>query len=391
MRAVGSQSADAPAPQGFSTLAHAAGKSRSDASAISRTPTDPGAAPTGARCTWLTTASTWSTLSNSTPTSAHLGRTDPGDRGRGPRRSRHDRGRRRRPLRGQRWRAGPRRVLGGVPTVPARGAPCCMFTGPNLDRLYVTTVTESRMRGKRRAGPAGGVGTVNLIQGIAAIGNANFFAHNTHYVFANLNVGLDRADPWLVSVPGGLWRVRQEPVLTLNGCGRARRELHRAAADDAGVSALVADHLLDGHPRDVRVDRVRQADLGGLIEQGSCVSGSMRGAMFFGSRKRRRSAGGVSHPSDPAPSQTAERELVLLRAWRSAAQKATRAWNEWLAADGRERPVLYRCYVSRLAEEEQAAAELERTASLEDSRSSLRPPGGGRAPREPRAELRSRL
>jgi hypothetical protein len=31
------------------------------------------------------------------------------------------------------------------------------------------------------------VGTMNMIEGIAAIGNANFFVHNTHYVFGNLN------------------------------------------------------------------------------------------------------------------------------------------------------------------------------------------------------------
>lgn len=30
-------------------------------------------------------------------------------------------------------------------------------------------------------------GTINLIEGIAAIGNAHFFVHNTHYVFASLN------------------------------------------------------------------------------------------------------------------------------------------------------------------------------------------------------------
>ena len=31
------------------------------------------------------------------------------------------------------------------------------------------------------------LGTLNSIEGIAAIGNANFFVHNTHYVFGNLN------------------------------------------------------------------------------------------------------------------------------------------------------------------------------------------------------------
>jgi hypothetical protein len=55
---------------------------------------------------------------------------------------------------------------------------------------------------------------------------------------------------------------------------------------------------------------------------------------------------------------------VPWRAWRCAAQKATRAWNEWLAADGHER---YLCYVSALAEEEQAAAAIERAISREAS------------------------
>jgi hypothetical protein len=85
--------------------------------------------------------------------------------------------------------------------------------------------------------------------------------------------------------------------------------------------------------------------------------------MFFGSRKRRKSARGVSHPSDTAPSRTAEPEFMQWRAWRCAAQKATRAWNEWLAADGSERPALYRCYVCALAEEEQAAVAIERAVS----------------------------
>jgi hypothetical protein len=31
------------------------------------------------------------------------------------------------------------------------------------------------------------VGTINFIEGIAAIGNAHFFVHNTHYVFGSLN------------------------------------------------------------------------------------------------------------------------------------------------------------------------------------------------------------
>jgi hypothetical protein len=61
----------------------------------------------------------------------------------------------------------------------------------------------------------------------------------------------------------------------------------------------------------------------------------------------------------------AEPESMQWRAWRCAAQKATRAWNEWLAADGHERPERYLCYVSALAEEEQAAVEVARGVSLD--------------------------
>jgi hypothetical protein len=41
------------------------------------------------------------------------------------------------------------------------------------------------------------IGSINVIQGIAAIGNANFFAHDTHYVFANLNTW-----GWIVLILG---------------------------------------------------------------------------------------------------------------------------------------------------------------------------------------------
>jgi hypothetical protein len=41
------------------------------------------------------------------------------------------------------------------------------------------------------------IGSINVIQGIAAIGNANFFTHDTHYVFANLNTW-----GWIVLILG---------------------------------------------------------------------------------------------------------------------------------------------------------------------------------------------
>ena len=42
----------------------------------------------------------------------------------------------------------------------------------------------------------------------------------------------------------------------------------------------------------------------------------------------------------------------------------TRAWNEWLAGGTRERPELYRRYISALTEEERAAVAIEQTVNL---------------------------
>ena len=50
--------------------------------------------------------------------------------------------------------------------------------------------------------------------------------------------------------------------------------------------------------------------------------------------------------------------------WRRSAQRVTRAWNAWLAAERRDRSVRYRAFVAALAEEERAAAELERMVDL---------------------------
>jgi hypothetical protein len=98
----------------------------------------------------------------------------------------------------------------------------------------------------------------------------------------------------------------------------------------------------------------------------------MRGAVFFGSRKRQKSAGGASPPGDPGSrdpgecsQETAERHSDRWDAWRLASQRVSRAWNEWLAADSRERPGLYQGYVCALVEEERAAVAIERAVSRE--------------------------
>ena len=98
--------------------------------------------------------------------------------------------------------------------------------------------------------------------------------------------------------------------------------------------------------------------------------------MFFGFRKRQKSAGGASLPSDLAANGgaavTAVADLAAL-----GAERVTRAWNEWLAGGSRERPELYRRYISALAEEERAAAAIEQTVNLganaQDPRTSIAP------------------
>lgn len=56
----------------------------------------------------------------------------------------------------------------------------------------------------------------------------------------------------------------------------------------------------------------------------------------------------------------AEPDQSHLREWRSSAQRVSRAWDAWLAAEGHERSLRYGALVSALADEERAAAEVER-------------------------------
>jgi len=81
--------------------------------------------------------------------------------------------------------------------------------------------------------------------------------------------------------------------------------------------------------------------------------------MFFAVKARRKLAG-FRDIGDPVARDTGEPRAREWLAWRRCAQRVTRAWNEWLAADIRQQPERYRRYLSALAEEERAAAEVER-------------------------------
>jgi hypothetical protein len=65
--------------------------------------------------------------------------------------------------------------------------------------------------------------------------------------------------------------------------------------------------------------------------------------------------------SDSMESTASEERPPQWLAWRGAAQKMRRAWNEWSAAGPRDRERLYRRYEAAAAEEERAAGELELT------------------------------
>ena len=53
--------------------------------------------------------------------------------------------------------------------------------------------------------------------------------------------------------------------------------------------------------------------------------------------------------------------------WRRSAQRVTRAWNAWLAAESRDRGVRYREFVAALADEERAATKVERMIDLAEA------------------------
>jgi hypothetical protein len=71
--------------------------------------------------------------------------------------------------------------------------------------------------------------------------------------------------------------------------------------------------------------------------------------------------------SDAGIPETTLQQTQQLQDWRRSAQRVTRAWNAWLAAETRDRAIRYRVFVAALADEETAAAEVERMVDLADA------------------------
>ncbi len=78
--------------------------------------------------------------------------------------------------------------------------------------------------------------------------------------------------------------------------------------------------------------------------------------MNFGFGKRKRITERSTAHADARPVQERSPQW---RAWREAAQRVTRTWNEWAASDWRHRRKRYESHLSAVADEEQAALRLE--------------------------------
>ena len=91
--------------------------------------------------------------------------------------------------------------------------------------------------------------------------------------------------------------------------------------------------------------------------------------MFFRLRRHgsRRGNPCVADHNDAGTPETALRQTQQLEDWRRLAQRVKRTRNAWLAAEGGDRGVRYRAFVVALADEERAAAEVERMIEDRDA------------------------
>jgi hypothetical protein len=89
--------------------------------------------------------------------------------------------------------------------------------------------------------------------------------------------------------------------------------------------------------------------------------------VFFRSRRHRspRDSDRAADHSDAGVPETTLQQTQKLQDWRRSAQRVTRAWNAWLAAESRDRAIRYSVFVAALADEERAAAEVERMVDLD--------------------------
>jgi hypothetical protein len=115
----------------------------------------------------------------------------------------------------------------------------------------------------------------------------------------------------------------------------------------------------------VIIARARDVAAQARVMQGRAGERSCCGCAVRGCRRLARWPGLSLACERSCSEQLGQPDSRRWHAWRRAAQKATPTWNEWLAADGRERAEAFSRYLAALGEEELAASELERAVTLQ--------------------------
>ena len=119
----------------------------------------------------------------------------------------------------------------------------------------------------------------------------------------------------------------------------------RAAADDPRVPVLVTVDLHARHPGDLRSDRLRPADLQRRLSTRKSASPPSGVRKCSSVQEDTRPLGEnprVADASDAGTDEATLQQTQRLMEWRRSAQRVTRAWNAWLAAESRDRGVRYR-------------------------------------------------
>ncbi len=104
------------------------------------------------------------------------------------------------------------------------------------------------------------VGTLNIIYGIGALDDANYFANDTRYVLTNLNaLGWVLIILGVIQLTGGFSLLAGNPYGRVIGIvGGSRRRDRRPALDRPEQPVVVARHLLPLRLRRLRNHRVRR-------------------------------------------------------------------------------------------------------------------------------------
>lgn len=214
------------------------------------------------------------------------------------------------------------------------------------------------------------LGPLDLIEGGAETGNAQSFTANAHYITGSLKTW-----GWIVLCIGVLELVVGVGVFSKNQLSRWVGVVVLAG------QAIVQRQMIPAYPFwSLSILTLDILAIYGLIAYGkrtpprpdypesTFAVGLGVMSVFFRSRRHQSPQDNprvIGHSDAGIPDDTL-RQAQQLQGWRRSAQRVTRAWNACLAADSRDRATRYRDFVAALADEERAAAEVERIVDHAD-------------------------